>query len=387
MKIRIFLLLAALVTATFSLLDTDARAQATSVFASGLLAPVKLIVTPAGNLLVAESGNGPNTGRVSIIDPSGNRRTLLDGLPSGFAPPNNDASGPSGLALRGRTLYIAIGVGDATLPGPVPGTEIANPNPSSPLFASVLSVRFNSAVEEITDGFTLTAANHQALKTGARLRLTNGGGDRITIALAADFRDFTYEARPGAPNNVRPSNVFGVVIRDDNLYVVDASQNTIREVDINTGDSRVLVRFPARPNPLPFGPPFIDPVPDSIRLFGRQLLVTFLTGFPFPPGSADVRRVNLANNSHSTLIGGLTSAIDVLPVTEDGQDRFFVLEFSTNMLMGAPGRLSRFDSPSGPPVVVAGGLISPTSIARNEMTGDIFITQIFTGQIVRVPAP
>jgi len=79
-----------------------------------------------GNLLVAEQGNGPNTGRISILDPSsGERRTLLDGLPSainnlgGFPAP----SGPSGLAMRGRTLFIAIGVGDAALLGPLPALK------------------------------------------------------------------------------------------------------------------------------------------------------------------------------------------------------------------------------------------------------------------------
>ncbi|HSE97197.1 MAG TPA: hypothetical protein VLD57_02930 [Blastocatellia bacterium] len=109
MKFRTLFLLAAFVMPAFSLLGVDARAQATSVFASRLIASIKLILTPAGRLLVAEAGNGPNTGRISIIDQSGNRRTLLDGLPSGFAPPNNELSGPGGLTLRGRTLFITTG--------------------------------------------------------------------------------------------------------------------------------------------------------------------------------------------------------------------------------------------------------------------------------------
>jgi glucose/arabinose dehydrogenase len=70
--------------------NAKAQGVSTSVFASGLKAPVKSILTPKGNLLVAEAGNGPNTGRISIIDGNGNRRTLIDGLPSGLAPPNLD---------------------------------------------------------------------------------------------------------------------------------------------------------------------------------------------------------------------------------------------------------------------------------------------------------
>jgi DNA-binding beta-propeller fold protein YncE len=56
----------------------SAQTATPTVFASGLKAPSKIIVSPKGNLLVAEQGNGANTGRVSILDLSGNRRTLLD---------------------------------------------------------------------------------------------------------------------------------------------------------------------------------------------------------------------------------------------------------------------------------------------------------------------
>jgi len=88
-------------------------------------------------------------------------------------------------------------------------------------------------------------------------------------------------------------------------------------------------------------------VPDSVRLFGDQLLVPFLTGFPFQPGLAQVRKVDIASGNQESFITGLTSAIDVLPVRAGGADRFFVLEFSANMLQGAPGRLKLFNSPSG----------------------------------------
>ena len=60
-----------------------------SVLTTGLNAPSKIIFTTSGNLLVAEQGNGVNTGRISIVDKdSGIRRTLIAGLPSAFAPPN-----------------------------------------------------------------------------------------------------------------------------------------------------------------------------------------------------------------------------------------------------------------------------------------------------------
>jgi hypothetical protein len=118
---------------------------------------------------------------------------------------------------------------------------------------------------------------------------------------------------------------------------------------------------------------------------GKSLLVPLLTGFPFVPATAEIRKVRLVNGANEPFISGLSSAIDVLPfVDQSGQNRFFVLEFSTNMLMNAPGRLSRYDQPDGTPVVLVNTLVSPTSIARDETTGDLFVTEIFAGRVTRV---
>jgi len=366
------------------------RAQCpTSVHASGLKAPVKLLLSEKDKLLVAEAGDGPNTGRISIVERSGLRRTLLDGLPSGFAPPEFKTSGPSGLALRGRTLFIIIGAGDGTLSGPVGGTEIANPNPSSPILSSVLAVQFSARAEETTDGFTLVPSDHEALKNGERLTLHDGEGNRLTVRLVADFPNSVPAPRPGLPDLVRPSNPFGVAVKEEQLYVVDAGMNMVRRVDSETGDTSTLITFAPLSNPLfPFGPPFIDPVPDSIRLYGEQLLVTLLTGFPFPQGLAEVRQVAIADGSNATLISGLSSAIDVLPMKAlGGEDQFFTLEFSANQLAQAPGRMRLYAAPGKPPVVIANCLITPTSMALDRKTGEMFVTEIFTGRIVRVQLP
>ena len=362
-----------------------AQTATTSVFASGLKAPTKIISTPKGNLMVAEAGNGPNTGRISILDLSGNRRTLIDGLPSGFAPPNNDPSGPSGLAFRGRTLYVVIGAGDETLSGPVPGTDVPNPNPSSPFLSSVLSIRLSADAEASTQGFTMTSADQTTLQSPGFLKLSDALGNKAIVEVVTNFPNFTADFPSGA---VRPSNPFGIVIRGDTLYVVDASQNTVYEVDSNTGETHTFFRFLARPNPLPFGPPFIDSVPDSIRLIGKSLLIPVLTGFPFPPGTAEVRKIRLVNGANEPFIQGLSSAVDVLPATTaNGQDQFFTLEFSTNMLANAPGQLSRFDQNGGGQVVLASNLVTPTSVAQDPASGDLFITEIFTGLIKRVHIP
>jgi hypothetical protein len=174
--------------------------------------------------------------------------------------------------MHGRTLYVAIGLGDAVIPGPLPNSVIPNPNPSSPIFSSVLAIDFSASVEKKTNGFTLSAADHVALKNGAKVDLSNGGGDKITVELVADFPDYLPEPRPGLPNAVRQSNPFGLALDGDHLYVAEASGNTVRSVDLQTGNFSVLTNFAPLPNNRGFGPPVVEAVPDSVHLVGDQLL-------------------------------------------------------------------------------------------------------------------
>src|SRR5262245_56478660 len=88
-----------------------ARMEAQTPFVEGLQFPQRMIVSPMGNLLVSEGGTAaPNTGRVSIVNRQGNRRSLLDGLPAGSGH-GIPAFGPGGMGLDGRTLYIVMGEG------------------------------------------------------------------------------------------------------------------------------------------------------------------------------------------------------------------------------------------------------------------------------------
>lgn len=366
-----------------------ARAQTAAQVAAGLRAPTKLIWTEQGNLLVTEAGAGPNTGRVSVVEPrTGVRRTLLDGLPAGVnqAAGRPEQSGPSGLAMSGRTLYVTIGQGDAVLAGPAPGTERVNPSPASPLLSSVLALRFSSQVERTTNGFQLTPDQQQAVRGGAAVVLEDAAGARLTVELITDFPNFVAEPRPDFADNVRASNPFGVASDGRVLYVVDASLNRVHEVGAHGGGTATLTTFAKVQNPTPVGPPLIDAVPDSVRLYGDQLLVPLLTGFPFPAGKAEVRRVDLVTGENAPFIGGLTSAIDVLSVRlrRAAEDQFYVLQFSTNMLQNRPGSLLLYDSPASAPATLDGGLTSPTSVARDPQTGDLYVAEIFRGRIVRV---
>ena len=353
----------------------------------GLQGPSKLVQSNVGNLIVAETGPPiPNSGRVAIVGLDGSRRTLLDGLPSGLNA-NGDFSGTQGVFLQGRTLYVLNGEGNATLPGPLPGTELPNPSPNSPLISSVLAVHFSAAAEKNTTGFALTLADHQALKNGEKLNFSNGGGDKITVELVADFPNFVADPLPFFPANVRHSNPFGLVGIGDQLYISDGGRNAVLKVDIPSGAFSVLTTFPPIPNPLfpGFGPPVIEAVADNVREYNGQLLVTLLRGFPFLAGNSVVMSVDPVTGSAAPFITGLTSAIDVLPVKTKGTTSFLTLEVSTDFLGGAPGRLQHFPTPAGPGIVISNCLIGPSNMERDDKTSTLYITEIFTGRIIKIP--
>lgn len=374
----------------FALVASEAAAQTATTFVTGLKAPTKIIYDQYYGVFFVSEAGAPmttNTGRISIVSDDGTVATLIDGLPSGPAPPSNDPSGPSALWLDGDALYIAIGNGNATLAGPAAGSEIPNPNSASPIFSSVLELRLPARRRLGRFPYQIEPADHTQLAGGATLNL-GSGNSRATLRLVANFPDYTPNFRPDVPNNVRPSNPFGLVGVGNRLYVADAAQNNIRTINLVNGRSRVFHTFASRFNPLPIGPPLIDPVPDSLRLFGNSLLVTFLTGFPFPSGLADVRQIDLRTGADTQLIGGLSSAIDVLPVITPGfYPTVYTLEFSTNMLAGAPGRLQRFDLPNQQTTLISNSLITPTSMARHSPSGDLLVTEIFPGRITRISIP
>ena len=381
-----------------ALLCSSLLAQTTSVFTTGLTIPNKLIAAGDNSLLVAEAGTlVPNTGRVSRVNrTTGARQTLISGLPSAVntgptvTPP--EVSGPTSLLLHGRVLYLTISVGDAVIR--TPPNEIPNPTPSSPIFASVLRITMPGDYENVTSPFVLTLPGHTALANGETVTLTNADGKTLSIEMVVNLPNSVPNPLPTNPANHRQSNLFGVERWQKQLYVVDASLNLIYRVDESDGSFETFVTFPSRPNPTPVGPPMIEAVPDSVHRFGNRLIVTLLTGFPFVQNLAEVRAVELKDGGHSVLIPGLTSAIDSLKVDDSDENvetfapgdgaSFYTLEFSTNFLMGAPGRLRFYATPDSAPVNVLSNLITPTSMARDDATGDLFITNIFPGTITRV---
>ena len=364
-----------------------ANAQTVSVLTSGLNFPMKLAMTPGGNLLVSEANFQPNTGRISIVDRSGTRRTLLDGLPAGPGFPGNPPLGPSALVLDGRTLYVGILEGDTLAAGATPASPpVPNPNgPSSPIFSSILKIQFGADVDRLLTGFALTLDDHFTLADGWEVKLANSDGQTATAGLLAGFPSLPLDRRE-IYGHVTP---YGMTLDAGRqfLYVADAGQNRIIKVDAGTGRWQTLVRFPRIPRvPQTATATETDAVPTSVRFFGEDLLVTFLTGEPFAEGAAEVRIVNTVTREVRPFIGGLTTATDVLYRDSRPGSQFFVSEFRS-VLVGAPrsGRVLQYDSPAGR--VVADGLFGPTGMVQDPASGDVFVTEYFLGRIIQIKLP
>ncbi len=352
-------------------------------------------------MLVSEAGTlaAANTGRISIVDRStGARQTLISGLPSGIntiAPAAPETSGPSGLFLHGHTLYVTISTGDSVQRSGG-GVELENPTGgSSPIFASVLEMELPGGYEKLTSAFSLSLAGHATLATGGLVTLINADEQEMSIRLVVNLPNSIPNPLPTVPLNRKQSNLFGVEMWQKHLFVNDASLNLLYRINIGTGAATVFTTFAPKPNPLfPFGPPTVEAVPDSIHRVGNTLNVTYLTGFPFGPGVAEVRQVSLKNGSQETLIPGLRSAIDSLHIENpDGSSSYYTLEFSANQLgipnppnppIPVPGILKYFATPESAPVVVTNTMLFPTSMVRDAATGDIFVTNIFLGRVTRV---
>jgi len=373
---------------TLFVLNVTVSAQCSDV-TFGLRQPLGSALTNQNNLLVSETGTvALHSGRISIVDASGNRRTLLDGLPSAINDVN-EPSGPAGIFMRGRTLYVAIGTGDAGRAGPAPGTTMPNPNPiSSPIFSSVLGLQFSARTEDTTPGFTLTTANQQSLANGETVVLSDGAAGTLKIRLVVDFPNYVSNPLPQFAGNVQLSNPFGLVPVDDVLYVTDGGRNRVWQVDLLTGSHSTLVTFPAIPNPLfgivPAGGPFLDAVPTGIAAVNGKLLVTLFRGVPFPPGTSTVQEIDPATATQSALITGRKSAIDVLPLSDDDDLDYLVLQHaSAGPFFGSPGLVLHFETPADPPTVVTNCLVRPTTMTLNRKTNTLYVTE-YGGRLVAV---
>lgn len=349
--------------------------------ATGLQFPQRTVVTPRNNFLISEGGlPQSNTGRVSLVERSGARRSVLEGLPSGPAHFTNPF-GPTGLVIEGKTLYLLIGEGDV-MSGTPPNYGINVNGPSSPIFSSILRFDFDVELDEVGGAFRLNGADHWALLDGYDVNLTNATGQRVRVELLTAFRPMTRNVTTTG-EGVRPADPYDLVLdsASNSLLVVDASQETVVRVDKRTGKLRVLVRFaPAQRGGLP-----VDNVPSGICLVDGEILVSFLSAGPFPVGEASIRSVSANSGAVAMRHGGLTALTGIhCTRSSSGVPRIYTSEFTLDLFAPAPsGRVQVIEGENRR--VLAESVPFPTSLTTDPETGDLLVLTLI-GTLFRLPA-
>ena len=291
--------------------------------------PVDPAATPAP---VAEAGAPASrgfTGQVTMVAPDGTQSVVAAGLPS-YSLGGIEMLGPAGITVSDGQILLAVGGA-----GPTTAFTEALPNENS-----VVSI--DPATGEVT--------------------------------LLSDIGAFERANNPD-PHNI-DSNVYGIdVAADGTIHVNDAGGNTTYRVPAGGGEPEVVtvheglplpegMEAPPGGNPGRGGANELDPVPtDVLGLADGTLLVSLLSGGPFPPGASKVVNVT-TDGAVSDVATGLTMVVG-LATGPDGH--LYASQISTNFLgeMPAPGNVVRLLA-DGTQEVVVDGLILPNGITFDQ---------------------
>jgi hypothetical protein len=304
------------------------------VVARGLDAPRHLAFGARGDLFVAEAGRGGSgpcfvagegpacmgaSGAVTEIDRHGHQFRIVQGLAS-FAntvpDPNPMGVTPNPIGPHGITVLGADQV------------FVTNGGPTEPKTAAGVDISRDE----------LTAQNPAADLFGRLLWIKHHGRLRSIADIWAFERDVNPDA--GVGNPAVDSNAVDVLFDRGRFVIADAGGNAIDRASFFGRVSNLTV-FPNRTVSNPFPPPAQVPmqaVPTAVvEGPDHQYYVSQLTGFPFPPGGANVYRVDPRTGDATVFAGGFTNIMD-LAFGRDGT--LYVLEIShSGLLNGADGAI------------------------------------------------
>jgi len=295
------------------------------VVAEGLNNPYKMSFGPDGGLYVAEGGlgdpeelncvagegpDGPSnaclglTGSVTRVDVvTGTQQQVATGLPSiaEKGSEGNGAGGPVDVAVDGANLYVVIGQG-----GPPDGRDAFG-------------------------------------EDGAGLGTVMEVNVLDQASVFADLAAFEADENPDAdqPDAAEPdTNPFAIEVNPaGGFWAVDAGGNDVLAIaDDGTVSLEAVLPFETT-----LAPPFLglppgtmipyQPVPTSITNGEAGLLVTQLTGFPFPVGASNVFELDPVADELTVVESGFTNVVDA---AQGPDGSVFVLEFSNEGLLNVP---------------------------------------------------
>lgn len=353
-------LLAGLVAVPAAAQDPDRL----GVVADGLHNPRGITIAADGTIYVAEAGLGGDefcledddgddevclgtTSRVLSIDGDGEVTVVVDDLPSIVTPEGEVVGAADVVVAEDGTIYVAIGFGEAS---PV-RDAIADEWEPAALFGTVIRV-----VGDTITGVADLAAWETANDPDADQPSTQG--------------PMGQESDHSNPNGL-------VLTSDGRLLAVDAGGNTILEVDFDADELTMVGLIGDRFAP---APPFLQlpegteipmqAVPtNAIELDDGTILVTELTGFPFPVGAANVYALT-DTETPEVILEGFTNAMDLAAVGDD----LYVVEFARDGLLAGPtGALVRVRGDGTRVSLLGGDLLAPGGIAADG-DGMLYLT-------------
>ena len=293
-----------------------------------------VVVGPDNHVWLNSTGTGMNDGRILRYDEDFIPETIINGLPSNVRESGELEGALNVYFINEDLMYVIIGGG----PGPDFGKLAL----------------FDISTYDSTNG-------------------------PMTLADAIELIDVSSWV---LEQGFAESNPYALLQTDEgDLLIADAAANAVHRY--SNGELSVFTEIPATPNPLPFGPPMMEPVPTQILTDPNGgYLVSAFTGFPFATGGANIYHVT-QEGEITTHADGFTMITDMAYDPQDGN--LLVLQFANFGEMGFEFGSAQLIKllPDGSRETIAAGF-GPSAGLGVASDGNIYASHLFLGQLLEL---